>query len=44
LRFLNFFNDPRIIWEQSIAAYKGYRGGGSLGDDKEELLDELYEL
>ncbi|GJV77114.1 hypothetical protein Tco_1508698 [Tanacetum coccineum] len=28
LRFLNFFNDPRIIWEQRIAAYKGYRGGG----------------
>ncbi|GJR43530.1 ribonuclease H-like domain-containing protein [Tanacetum coccineum] len=28
LHFLNFFNDPRIIWEQRIAAYKGYRGGG----------------
>ncbi|GJR35444.1 putative reverse transcriptase domain-containing protein [Tanacetum coccineum] len=28
LRFLNFFNDPRIIREQRIAAYKGYRGGG----------------
>ncbi|GJS80802.1 hypothetical protein Tco_0747343 [Tanacetum coccineum] len=27
LRFLNFFNDPRIIREQRIAAYKGYRGG-----------------
>ncbi|GJT43347.1 putative reverse transcriptase domain-containing protein [Tanacetum coccineum] len=25
--FLNFFNDPRIIREQCIAAYKGYRGG-----------------
>ncbi|GKA97595.1 DNA-directed DNA polymerase, partial [Tanacetum coccineum] len=34
LRFLNFFNDPRIIREQRIAAYKGYRGGdvGGLGD------------
>ncbi|GJX69455.1 DNA replication licensing factor MCM3, partial [Tanacetum coccineum] len=28
LRFLNFFNDPRIIREQRIAAYNGYRGGG----------------
>ncbi|GJR38041.1 hypothetical protein Tco_1213725 [Tanacetum coccineum] len=28
LRFLDFFNDPRIIREQRIAAYKGYRGGG----------------
>ncbi|GJT49462.1 ribonuclease H-like domain-containing protein [Tanacetum coccineum] len=28
LRFLDFFNDPRIIMEQRIAAYKGYRGGG----------------
>ncbi|GJV84892.1 hypothetical protein Tco_1524790 [Tanacetum coccineum] len=28
LRFLNFFNDPRIIREQRISAYKGYRGGG----------------
>ncbi|GJZ37841.1 reverse transcriptase domain-containing protein [Tanacetum coccineum] len=28
LRFLTFFNDPRIIWEQRIAAFKGYRGGG----------------
>ncbi|GJX68289.1 hypothetical protein Tco_0304016 [Tanacetum coccineum] len=28
LHFLNFFNDPRIIREQRIAAYKGYRGGG----------------
>ncbi|GJQ92516.1 hypothetical protein Tco_0003655 [Tanacetum coccineum] len=27
LHFLNFFNDPRIIREQRIAAYKGYRGG-----------------
>ncbi|GJX20891.1 hypothetical protein Tco_0223568 [Tanacetum coccineum] len=33
LRFLNFFNDPRIIREQSIAAYKGYRGGGVLLSD-----------
>ncbi|GJU73166.1 hypothetical protein Tco_1264571 [Tanacetum coccineum] len=34
LRFLNFFNDPRIIREQRIAAYKGYRVGdvGGLGD------------
>ncbi|GJV99162.1 hypothetical protein Tco_1554414 [Tanacetum coccineum] len=28
LHFLNFFNDPRIIREQRIAAYNGYRGGG----------------
>ncbi|GJS21816.1 hypothetical protein Tco_0450448 [Tanacetum coccineum] len=28
LHFLNLFNDPRIIREQRIAAYKGYRGGG----------------
>ncbi|GKB02607.1 hypothetical protein Tco_0830696 [Tanacetum coccineum] len=28
LCFLNFFNDPKIIREQRIAAYKGYRGGG----------------
>ncbi|GJW18537.1 hypothetical protein Tco_0025973 [Tanacetum coccineum] len=27
LRFLNFFNDPRIIREQIISSYKGYRGG-----------------
>ncbi|GJS91206.1 hypothetical protein Tco_0773842 [Tanacetum coccineum] len=27
IHFLNFFNDPRIIREQRIAAYKGYRGG-----------------
>nr|GEW32110.1 hypothetical protein [Tanacetum cinerariifolium] len=26
--FLYFFNDPKIIMEQRIAAYKGYRGGG----------------
>nr|GEW37899.1 retrovirus-related Pol polyprotein from transposon TNT 1-94 [Tanacetum cinerariifolium] len=26
---MDFFNDPRIIREQRIAAYKGYRGGGS---------------
>ncbi|GJT82417.1 ribonuclease H-like domain-containing protein [Tanacetum coccineum] len=28
LHFYTFFNDPRIIWEQRIAAYNGYRGGG----------------
>ncbi|GJZ64582.1 hypothetical protein Tco_0621003, partial [Tanacetum coccineum] len=28
LHFSTFFNDPRIIWEQRIAAFKGYRGGG----------------
>nr|GEZ66407.1 hypothetical protein [Tanacetum cinerariifolium] len=28
LRFLDFFNDPRIIKEKRIAAYKGYKGGG----------------
>ncbi|GJW71332.1 hypothetical protein Tco_0128249 [Tanacetum coccineum] len=27
LCFLDFYNDPRIIREQRIAAYKGYRGG-----------------
>ncbi|GJV96444.1 hypothetical protein Tco_1548021 [Tanacetum coccineum] len=40
LRFLNFFNDPRIIREQRIAAYKGYRGGGVLGGDVLKLHDE----
>ncbi|GJU50443.1 hypothetical protein Tco_1219998 [Tanacetum coccineum] len=40
LRFLNFFNDPRIIREQRIAAYKGYRGGGNVGG----LDNELYKL
>nr|GEY43975.1 putative ribonuclease H-like domain-containing protein [Tanacetum cinerariifolium] len=25
---IDFFNDPRIIREQRIASYKGYRGGG----------------
>nr|GEX46237.1 hypothetical protein [Tanacetum cinerariifolium] len=25
---MDFFNDPRIIREQRIVAYKGYRGGG----------------
>ncbi|GKC66276.1 hypothetical protein Tco_1098874, partial [Tanacetum coccineum] len=29
IRFLNFLDDPRIIREQRIAAYKGYRGGGA---------------
>ncbi|GJV89857.1 hypothetical protein Tco_1533795 [Tanacetum coccineum] len=29
LHFLDLFNDPRIIREQRIAAYKGYRGGVS---------------
>ncbi|GJV96389.1 putative ribonuclease H-like domain-containing protein [Tanacetum coccineum] len=28
IRFLDFFNDPRIIMDQIIASYKGYRGGG----------------
>nr|GEV14744.1 hypothetical protein [Tanacetum cinerariifolium] len=28
IHFLDFFNNPRIIREQRIAAYKGYRGGG----------------
>ncbi|GJT23712.1 reverse transcriptase domain-containing protein [Tanacetum coccineum] len=28
IRFLNLFNDPRIIREQRIVAYNGYRGGG----------------
>nr|GEX43692.1 reverse transcriptase domain-containing protein [Tanacetum cinerariifolium] len=28
LCFLDFFNDARIIREQRIAAYKGYKGGG----------------
>ncbi|GJW84775.1 hypothetical protein Tco_0157920 [Tanacetum coccineum] len=38
--FLNFFNDPRIIREQRIAAYKGYRGG----DDVESLGAVLERL
>ncbi|GKF20763.1 hypothetical protein Tco_0069401 [Tanacetum coccineum] len=29
LCFLNLFNDPRIIREQRIAVYNGYRGGGT---------------
>ncbi|GKA86013.1 ribonuclease H-like domain-containing protein [Tanacetum coccineum] len=38
LRFLNLFNDPRIIREQRIAAYKGYRGGVlKQGLDNDEL-------
>ncbi|GJZ00374.1 hypothetical protein Tco_0517803, partial [Tanacetum coccineum] len=40
LRFLNFFNDPRIIREQRIAAYKGYRGGGRV----EGLVGDVWEL
>ncbi|GJU24307.1 hypothetical protein Tco_1162928 [Tanacetum coccineum] len=43
-RFLNFFNDPRIIREQRIAAYKGYRGGGHMGDDVESLGAVLERL
>ncbi|GJZ93039.1 hypothetical protein Tco_0665104 [Tanacetum coccineum] len=47
LCFLNFFNDPRIIREQRISAYKGYRGGGhmeKLGPDVGGLENELYKL
>ncbi|GJW31766.1 hypothetical protein Tco_0051798 [Tanacetum coccineum] len=47
IRFLNFFNDPRIIREQRIAAYKGYRGGrhiGGLEGDEEGLVDVLVKL
>ncbi|GJZ35518.1 hypothetical protein Tco_0581335, partial [Tanacetum coccineum] len=44
LCFLNFFNDPRIIREQRIAAYKGYRGGGHMGDDVESLGAVLERL
>ncbi|GKB47204.1 hypothetical protein Tco_0897957 [Tanacetum coccineum] len=48
LRFLNFFNEPRIIREQRIAAYKGYRGGvirlGHMGDDVESLGAVLERL
>ncbi|GJX43875.1 hypothetical protein Tco_0260551 [Tanacetum coccineum] len=47
LCLLKFFNDPRIIREQRIAANKGYRGGrhvGSLEDDEEGLLDVLVKL
>ncbi|GKG09399.1 hypothetical protein Tco_0338145, partial [Tanacetum coccineum] len=28
IHFSTFFNDPRIIWEQRIASYKGYGVGG----------------
>ncbi|GKA57299.1 hypothetical protein Tco_0756487 [Tanacetum coccineum] len=42
LRFLNFFNDPRIIREQRIAAYKGYRGGGVVQIGMKELGPYLY--
>ncbi|GJW30766.1 hypothetical protein Tco_0047641 [Tanacetum coccineum] len=41
LRFLNFFNDPRIIWEQRIAAYKGYRGGVQ---EKDSLVKTVSDL
>ncbi|GJR98991.1 hypothetical protein Tco_0271165 [Tanacetum coccineum] len=47
LRFLNFFNDPRIIREQRIAAYNGYRRGRhmeKLGPDVGGLENELYKL
>ncbi|GJY66537.1 reverse transcriptase domain-containing protein [Tanacetum coccineum] len=44
IHFLNFFNDPRIIREQRIAAYKGYRGGGHMGDDVESLGTVLERL
>ncbi|GJW47102.1 hypothetical protein Tco_0078748 [Tanacetum coccineum] len=48
LHFLTFFNDPRIIREQMIAAYKGYRGGvirlGHMGDDVESLGAVLERL
>ncbi|GJS88043.1 putative reverse transcriptase domain-containing protein [Tanacetum coccineum] len=38
IRFLNFFNDPRIIREQIIAAYKGYRvGAACCGRKREEI-------
>nr|GEW19965.1 hypothetical protein [Tanacetum cinerariifolium] len=38
IRFLDFFNDPRIIREQRISAYKGYRGGGM------EVMCGSYEI
>ncbi|GJW14849.1 hypothetical protein Tco_0018982 [Tanacetum coccineum] len=47
LRFLNFFNDPRIIWEQRIAAYKGYRGGGlvQIGmKDTRSMMHEVHKI
>ncbi|GKA20467.1 hypothetical protein Tco_0700456 [Tanacetum coccineum] len=44
LRFLDFFNDPRIIREQRIAAYKGYRGGGSVHGHVEGLVGDVWEL
>ncbi|GJU46524.1 hypothetical protein Tco_1203790 [Tanacetum coccineum] len=46
LRFLNFFNDPRIIREQRIAAYKGYRkkrGGASSKELPRALFIALWE-
>ncbi|GKD18067.1 hypothetical protein Tco_1207225, partial [Tanacetum coccineum] len=42
LRFLNFFNDPRIIREQRIAAYNGYRRGGVVQVLKSVLGVYLY--
>ncbi|GJY56027.1 hypothetical protein Tco_0455142 [Tanacetum coccineum] len=44
LHFLNFFNDPRIIREQRIAAYKGYRGGGSVHGRVEGLVGDVLKL
>ncbi|GJV75949.1 hypothetical protein Tco_1507533 [Tanacetum coccineum] len=42
LRFLNFFNDPRIIREKSIAANWGHME--KLGPDVGGLENELYKL
>ncbi|GJS86101.1 hypothetical protein Tco_0752642 [Tanacetum coccineum] len=44
LHFLNFFNDPRIIREQRIAAYKGYRGGGVVQVRMSYLRDSILKV
>nr|GEW84807.1 hypothetical protein [Tanacetum cinerariifolium] len=40
---MDFFNDPRIIREQRIAAYKGYRGGGVVQIGMKTLWEEGHD-
>ncbi|GKC86219.1 zf-CCHC domain-containing protein [Tanacetum coccineum] len=42
LHFLNVFYDHRIIWEQRIAAYNGYRGGSGGCFEMKGLGFETY--